>query len=374
MHGITLLFLLLCSVFQALSQARGGVPTLSLVFTGDIMGHDTQIRAALNDATGQYNYDTCFSFIRPFLQQADFTIGNLEVTLAGEPYSGYPQFSSPDALALALKKAGFDALMQANNHVLDRGQQGLERTIEILNLLEIQHAGTYRNEAERDTTYPLLLEKHGIRVVLLNYTYGTNGLEVPSPSIVNRIDRSIIEKDLAKAQTMQPDKIIACMHWGTEYEPLPNAEQKNLAEFLFAGGVDIIIGSHPHVIQPMERFYNTDGSKERVVVWSTGNFISNQKIPGTDGGAMIRIRLEKYDDVCRITETGYLLSWVYSPLVKYRSQFYLLPVISFEKNPKFFDDPVLFERMKEFGKSARYHLGKFNRDFPEIIFPEINAR
>lgn len=363
---ILLLTLPLCVIPQE------DTTSCSLLFTGDIMGHDTQIQSAYNDSTGEYHYDTCFFAIRSILRSTNITVGNLEVTLAGKPYKGYPQFSTPDGMALALKKAGVDVLVQANNHALDRGKTGLERTLGVLDLLEMPHAGTYRNKEERDSTYPLLIEKNDIRICLLNYTYGTNGIPVPEPTVVNLIDRGIIKKDLEKARMMNPDKIIVCMHWGTEYEPLPDAQQRSLAEFLFGEGADIIIGSHPHVIQPMERYPARDELKERVVVWSTGNFISNQKTPGTDGGALIYLRLEKTDSICTIAEAGYLLCWVYRPVVNYRQQFFVLPAAEYEHDPLFFPEKSHYQRMREFILESRTHLQRHNTGFSEII-PGVKA-
>ncbi len=169
-------------------ETMQGTSRLKLVFTGDIMGHDTQIASALATGKSGYDYQPCFQYLAPYLQDADLVIGNLEVTLAGPPYKGYPQFSSPDELADALKTAGFHILVTANNHALDRGRSGLERTLGQLDARGILHTGTFTDDRSRSLTYPLVVEKNGIRIALLNYTYGTNGLKVKPPSIVNRID------------------------------------------------------------------------------------------------------------------------------------------------------------------------------------------
>jgi poly-gamma-glutamate synthesis protein (capsule biosynthesis protein) len=264
---------------------------LRLVFAGDIMGHDTQIESALAMGDGErYDYRSCFEHLEPYIQSADIAIGNLEVTLAGPPYKGYPAFSSPDALAEELKRAGFDILVNANNHAIDRGQRGLERTLHVLDSIGLVQTGVFKDRTDRSRRYPLIVEKNGIRLALLNYTYGTNGIRVTDPNIVNYIDTVQMKKDLEKAILAQPDFVIALMHWGNEYEMTENPTQRKLADFLLQNGTDAIIGSHPHVVQPVEVF---PGNK--LVVWSMGNFISNMRKRATDGGIMAELTLIRED-------------------------------------------------------------------------------
>lgn len=165
---------------------------ISLLFVGDLMQHQAQIDAA-RQGDG-YNYNDCFRHVKKEISEADMAIGNLEVTLGGKPYRGYPVFSAPDEYLYAIKEAGFDVLLTANNHCLDKGKLGLERTILMLDSLKIHHAGTYRNPEERHRNYPLLIEKNGFRIVLLNYTYGTNGFKTDAPNMVNYINLEQIKK------------------------------------------------------------------------------------------------------------------------------------------------------------------------------------
>lgn len=264
---------------------------ITLLFVGDLMQHQAQIDAA-RTPQGTYDYSPCFSLVKEQIAQADIAIGNLEVTLGGRPYKGYPAFSAPDEYLKAIKDAGFDILLTANNHCLDRGKQGLERTLLMLDSLNIPHAGTYRDSADRRSSYPLIIEKKGFRIALLNYTYGTNGIPTTTPNIVNRIDKTVMQNDIRRAKTYRPDAIIACMHWGEEYQRLPNNEQRSLADWLLQQGVTHIIGSHPHVVQPME--LRTNGTQQHVIVYSLGNFISNMSAPNTDGGLIFTLELEKY--------------------------------------------------------------------------------
>ncbi len=225
--------------------------TLRIVFAGDIMGHDSQIEAARIDDTDSYDYTDCFKHLKPYLQDADISVGNLEVTHGGPPHKGYPQFSSPDELTDALLESGFNVMVNANNHALDRGKEGFERTQKVLDEKGMILTGSFLSPGTRELTYPLILEKNGILLALLNYTYGTNGLVVDTPNIVNYLDTLKIRQDIQKAKLVEPDFIIACVHWGKEYEREENSTQQSLAEILFDQGVDAIIGSHPHVVQPI---------------------------------------------------------------------------------------------------------------------------
>ena len=191
----SLLMLLLC-IFPGLlnhtqdATAQRTTPpqTLSLIFIGDIMQHMPQVDAAFQAATETYNFDSCFMFVKPIISRVDFAIANLETTFAGKPYSGYPAFSSPEALANSLIYAGIDVLGTANNHSCDRGKTGIERTISVLDSLGLKHLGTYITTESRAKTYPLMLRHNGINVALLNYTYGTNGNPIYNPNVVNVIE------------------------------------------------------------------------------------------------------------------------------------------------------------------------------------------
>ena len=284
---------------------------LTLLFAGDLMQHGPQIKAALQ-ADGTYNYDETFARIKDEVERADVAIANLEVTLPGRPYTGYPQFRAPDDYLQACIDAGFDVLLTSNNHCLDSGRQGLERTILMLDSLHVPHLGTYINKEERDSAYPFLLEKNGLRVVLLNFTYGTNGFAIPQPNVVNLMDTVEIAADLERARQMAPDVIIALPHWGIEYQQLPSPQQRQMADWLISRGVDHVIGGHPHVAQPLEL---SDDSLH-LVAWSLGNVVSNQSKPNTYGGYMVRLELTKTvaaDTITRLSDCGYTLYWVSRP-------------------------------------------------------------
>lgn len=363
---ICLLFFHLVSSGQDDSKKQS--KTLSLLFIGDVMGHETQINSAKNPDTGEYEYDPCFKYIKDEMSDADYTIANLEVTLGTLPYSGYPQFSSPSQLPIALRNAGVDCLLTANNHSADRRKKGIEKTIDILDSLNIPHTGTYKDTITRLRTHPMILEKNGIKVALMNYTYGTNGIPVSHPNYVNMLRREIIMVDLQKAKSLDPDKIIICFHWGNEYQSKPSEYQKSIYNFCISNGADIIIGSHPHVLQRIEHNIVKTTGNENLVAYSLGNFISNQRTRKRDGGAMIRITLEKNLNECKIIEAGYYLTWVYNPYENGQKKFYILPVSKYENNSEFFRSKIYFDKMNVFKNDSRQLFQHQNINVGEYIF------
>ena len=341
--------------------------TMSLLFVGDIMGHGPQIRSAYNPKTKKYCYDTVFYYIKNILSEPDFTVANLEVTLAGPVYKGYPQFSSPDALAEAGKNAGIDLFVTANNHCVDRRLQGLNRTIDVLDTLNILHTGTFKNKEARDTANLIILEKDSIKVGILNYTYGTNGIPVPEPAVVNLIDTAIMHKDIKDTEKDSLDKLIVVLHFGTEYKSYPNKKQTDLVSFLFDKGVDIVIGSHPHVIQKMMYLPGNDSVKEHFVAYSLGNFVSNQRKTKTDGGVLAKIVLRKENGETFIDTCNYILTWVYKkPRANSVYDYFILPAAEFENKKVFFINPADFEKMKLYIKNSRELLNSENLNVHEL--------
>jgi poly-gamma-glutamate synthesis protein (capsule biosynthesis protein) len=339
--------------------------TLNLLFIGDVMAHQRQIDAA---KTGEgYFFDSCFAFVRPYLSEADMAIANLEVPLAGEPYSGYPQFSAPDELATALQQSGVDVLLTANNHACDKGKKGVVRTISALDSLRILHTGTFYDSAHRSQTYPLLLQKNNITVGLLNYTYGTNGIPTPGPTVVNRIDTIQMAADIALAKRLSPDIIVAAIHWGEEYKLYANREQRAIADFLLRQGVRLVIGSHPHVLQGMEMNMENDTAVQSAVVYSLGNFISNMTATNTEIGAMARIRLVKMHDTVRIDKGDYIFTWVHKPQEESVRHFYVLPAAVYAGNPAFFAREEEYRRMNVSLAAMRKLYRETTTGFTEYI-------
>lgn len=301
---------------------------ITLLFAGDIMQHGPQITAAYNDSTKTYDYTSCFAWVKPVISSADIAIANLEVTLAGAPYTGYPQFSAPDALALGARDAGFDVLATANNHSCDRGDAGVLRTIRVLDSLGIKRTGTFSDSADYQKQHPLILQKNDISIALLNYTYGTNGLPFHYPAMVNLINEEQLAADIQRSKQMQADFIVVFFHWGDEYQSQPNTQQIQLAELALKEGADAVIGSHPHVLQPME-FRSEDSIKStQLIVYSLGNFVSNQRTRYRDGGAMVSFTLNKTWKEKTISDPAYHLTWVHTPVINGKKQYCIVPVNS----------------------------------------------
>ena len=329
------------------------------------MGHAPQISSAKIGATGKYNYEPCFRYVKPILERADLAIGNLELTLPGKPpYNGYPMFRSPNELAGALKGAGFDILVTANNHSNDSRGPGVKSTILTLRDNDFLQTGTFLDARDRAAHYPLMVYKNGFKIALLNYTYGTNGVATEAPTIVNLIDKAQISKDLAEAVARKPHYIIVVMHWGLEYQLSENAEQRDLAQFLIKNGADMVIGSHPHVVQPirMERVAMPDGSeKEALVVYSLGNFISNQQQPNTDGGILFQVDLlkRKGSSAVSIGQQGIIPVWryIHKP-ANGKTTFLALPIARMEANPDLVPEMPLSSQnaMLKFAENLRKRI------------------
>lgn len=283
-----LLFSLISFITGA--DSIGSAPKAELLFAGDAMQHQAQLDRALQLGGGsRYDYSDCFSLIAPEIMKADYAVCNLEVPLGGGPdYSGYPCFSAPDSYAAALRDAGFDLLLTANNHCLDRRDKAARRTLTALDSLRIDHIGTFRDAAQRDSLVPFIRDINGFKIGFLNYTYGTNGITPRDGVEVALIDKGKIRTEMRKTREAGAEIIVVAMHWGIEYVLLENGVQRNLADFLVDEGADLIIGGHPHVIQPMKVVRNEKENKDVLVVYSLGNLISNMKTADTRGGALVR--------------------------------------------------------------------------------------
>jgi poly-gamma-glutamate synthesis protein (capsule biosynthesis protein) len=339
---------------------------ISLLFIGDFMGHLDQINAAYNKTLGVYNYNPTFKKIAPILSDADVTIGNLEVTLGVRPYSGYPRFSSPVSYASAIKQSGVDVLVTANNHSCDKRKKGLERTIAVLDSLNIGHTGTFVSEESKQTSPAYVIEKNNIKVAIVNYTYGTNGIPPNLPNIVNYLEKEKISKDIDHINSVdKPDQIIAFVHWGDQYKSLPNNTQKEWFEYFKSLGVNIVIGAHPHVLQPMEWQPKTTLNKESLVVYSLGNFVSHQRTFPRDGGAVLKLSLKKSDNGMEIKSVGYHLTWVYEFRSKGKKHYDILSVKDFEGDPSYFSRNSDYNKLVRFSKHARELLLKNNINVEE---------
>ena len=329
------------------------------MFVGDLMQHQAQIDAA-RQPDGTYDYRHCFSLVKDDIGRADLAIGNLEVTLGGKPYRGYPQFSAPDEYLHAIHDAGFDILGTANNHSLDRRKRGLERTLALADSLAIPTVGTYRDSTDRQQRYPLMVEKNGVRIALLCATYGTNGIPATAPNIVNSLDRQELAADIRRARALHPDAIIALVHWGNEYQQQPNAEQRNLAQWLLQQGVDHIIGSHPHVVQPIELVPSAEHPTHHAIVYSLGNYVSNMSITHGDVGLAVELTLEKIAGTTRLKAIEHRLVWTERAALSRTGDFRIIPADTLPTDLT----PEARQRMQQAIATEEQFLGKHNKMEP----------
>ncbi len=252
---------------------------VTIIFSGDFMQHGPQITAATT-ANG-FDYITHLEDIKEYWQSAHYSVINLETTLSSTPpYSGYPIFRSPVESVTALQQSGITHLALANNHTMDKGLRGVRSTLSILDSIGIEHYGLGEGENRA-----LCFITHGnIKVALLNATYGTNGMPVPrGVNIISSLDTTLLAPEIQRAQDSAATHIIAYVHWGNEYQTTPHPTQKELGLWLREKGVNVVVGSHPHVAQPIDH--------KNSIVYSLGNFVSNQRWEHSDAGYNIRLRI-----------------------------------------------------------------------------------
>ena len=297
---------------------EGKVERITLRANGDIMFHGPQIEGAYK--SGKYDFEPNFRHIKKYIESADLALGNFESTTAGGTPSGYPVFNAPDESVETLSRIGYDVLATANNHALDKGKNGVIRTIDKIAENNMVSVGTYKEPGENI----YIAEVENIKIAVLSYTYGLNGMESMLSSqdreyMVNLIDKEKIEGDIKQSKENGADFTIVFIHWGNEYQLKPSSEQKELANSMFQWGADIILGSHPHVIQESDIIY-IDG-EAKYVIYSMGNFISNQRretlgsianSTHTEDGVIVELALEK-DFISgdkRIVGVNYIPTWV----------------------------------------------------------------
>ncbi|PKA17315.1 CapA family protein [Leptospira haakeii] len=346
-------------------NVKTGSPTdaVRIVAVGDIMSHQTQIDTAYDKECDCWKFDEVFQEVSSMISEADLAVGNLETTLPGDPkqYSGYPQFGAPDSLAKAIKDIGFDVLSTANNHSCDKGRLGVVRTLSVLDQLGLKHLGTYKDKEEYEKNRILFVPVGNLNLAFLDYTYGTNGLEIPAGTVVNLIDKDQIAADIVLAKKSKPDAIIVMYHYGTEYLHQPDPFQVEMVDHAFSSGADIVLGGHPHTLQKFGKKTIKDKfgvSKERFYIYSLGNFISGQDRRYVDGGLILKFSLSKENDKLNISDISYEPVWVYIDRTGSKTQFRLLPVKKYINNDQDRKLPeTSYQRMKQFYKDTVDLLG-----------------
>lgn len=355
-------------------QSISPVKDISIVIgsVGDIMCHQKQLEDARNTAVepGQYTFFHWFEVIKPAIQFPDLMIGNLEMTLSGEElgYSGYPYFNAPDSILPAIKDAGFDVLLNSNNHIMDRRQQGLRSTIQAIDEVGLLHTGAWTNPDDFNT--PFIVDVQGIRVGIVSATYSVNGLEryfteEEKSYMVCYIDPVVMAERIKKTRDAGAEVIVVCPHWGDEYVKLPNRMIRETAQDYIRAGADIIFGHHPHVLQPVDEVevLLDDGSQRKgLVFYSLGNFISNQYGVSKEAGAIAYVRVHKDGLTGQVTvgEAVYLPTWTYKTRDSTHG-YYILPVGHVIDNPETIDymDPSrsVFYRLDAVWKNTLSTLG-----------------
>lgn len=266
--------------------------TLTVCFMGDVMMHSNQIISAYK-SDGTYDFSSYFRLLEDRIESADIAVANMEFTLSGEPYTGYPCFSAPDCFAEYLADTGLDIFLAANNHIFDKGSAGAGRTLEIYRRLEetkgIRTTGLAENRETRNGNIPLTVRKKGISIAFLNMTYGTNlGQEEAWPKTNYMGERELLADAFKRADADGADLTIALPHWGSEYQLSHSSSQEEYAGWLAENGADLIIGTHPHVVQDISSIENVQ------VAYSLGNAVSNMSAANTQLGLMVIQRIARH--------------------------------------------------------------------------------
>ncbi|MCD9021081.1 CapA family protein [Cohnella silvisoli] len=346
----------------------------TLLAVGDVMAHMPQLPAYYNSASKRYSLSSWFTQVKPILRQGDWVIGNLETPIAGRDlkYSGFPRFNAPIELAEAVADVGIQLVSTANNHAMDRGFPGVARTLTNVRKAGLIPVGTSASAQEQQRI--VIEERNGIRMGFLAYTYGTNGIPVPANKAfaVNMIDVDVIKEDIARLRQAEADIVTVSLHFGVEYQRLPNKIQTGVVRELFKSGADIVLGSHPHVVQPYEEIdipasESHDGLAHRgIVIYSLGNFISNQKGNWKDVGLIFGVHLIKthHSDGTSSTRWDKVTTeptWVHILWKNQKRYYTVIPLRSALANKNI---PNLtakdYDKMKTLLKGIDRHLLKFH--------------
>lgn len=326
---------------DTLEESEEKEETITLTAAGDCLMHNTQIWSGMQQ-DGSYSFPTFFADVEYLIKQGDYSSTNFEAPMAGAAagYSGYPIFNSPDAAAEAFANAGFDLIITANNHILDKGFDGALRTMQVLHDSDLDTVGTYLSAEDKQQF--LIKDIRNVKVGYLAYSYSTNGMPVPPehPYFFNFLDPEQILADI-EALRPQVDVLVLVLHWGVEYSPQPTNEQKDLARQFLTAGADIILGSHPHVIQSMEVLKIND--KDKFVIYSMGNFISHQKGLERNSGIVLKLKLTKDFDSGKtiLSEVSYTPTYSHFYEANGKLNFRVVPVEKTIKKIKDGQEPFL---------------------------------
>ena len=314
---------------------------ITLIAVGDILMHNTQIWGG-EQKDGTYNFNSFFTSVEPLIKAGDYTSTDFEAPMAGPDsgYTGYPLFNSPDAIADAFKNAGFDLVVTANNHILDRGYKGALRTLEVLQKASLDTTGCFSSPEAQN--HPLIKTIRGVKVGYIAYTYGTNGNSLPqdAPYLVNILNPARVLADICQLRP-QVDILVLVLHWGEEYRQQPTDQQKELAHKFLEAGADVILGSHPHVIEPMQ-VMNIAG-KNKFVIYSLGNFISAQNGLERNSGIVLNLKFHKDfgSNITTLTDVSYVPTYSHAYQNNDKLQYRVVPVADTIRKIKDGTEPFL---------------------------------
>ncbi|NLL36003.1 MAG: CapA family protein [Fretibacterium sp.] len=297
---VWILVVLLWAVSGPLNGRADAEVRARAIFVGDVMAHKQQLEAAerrLEDGEKVWDFKPQFRRVKPLFERA-LVVANLETVFAGSErgYAGYPSFNTPDSLTEALNDLGVGVVTLANNHILDRGASGARRTTEVLDGAGIAWTGLGLDDIPANS--PLILEHQGLRWAFVSYSYGSNRVLASSDVHLNVISEAAVASGLKRAEMASPDLVVACFHWGVEYQHTPSQHQKRAAETALKHGADLVIGTHPHVLQPVE-VRDAESGRARPVVWSLGNFVSFQRTLPRERSGVLAVDVVKHPGMVR---------------------------------------------------------------------------
>lgn len=344
------------------------IVTITISVVGDLMCHSPQYEYARVEADS-FDFTPTFNDVKKYFDSSDFVFGNLETVTAGKEkrYSGYPYFNSPDDYIESLKKIGFNFLFTSNNHCLDKGETGILRTIEQLQENQIASTGTFSSQKDRDSIR--VVSANGIRFAVISYTYGMNGnyLPIGKHYLVNRISDSLLVRDIQKAKSDSVDFVLVYFHFGEEYQREPNRYQKTVVQTAIDAGADIILASHPHVLQPIQYFRkdSTNRSSSKLdsgfVAYSLGNFISNQQWRYSDAGVILQFQITKdlVSKALHLEKISCIPTWVFKGKIEGKREYRLLPSSNSLENYPFLSQRDI-QKMSQSFEDSKQILQKYS--------------
>jgi poly-gamma-glutamate capsule biosynthesis protein CapA/YwtB (metallophosphatase superfamily) len=346
---------------------------------GDLMCHTPQMDYALTDKNG-FNFDFCFYKVKPIIEKADIAIANFETTLSGKEkkYSGYPAFNSPDAFLDAVKNAGFDFLFTSNNHSYDRGKEGIVRTVTKISNAGLKSTGTFSSKKGRDSIK--IVEVKNFKIGFLAYTEHLNGFRIPQENdfLVNLIDTNRIKRDIKNLKQKEIDLVVVYFHFGNENQRQPSKYQKDIVKRAVSYGADIILASHPHVLQKLETFKPVNSKLDTgFVAYSLGNFISNQRWRYSDAGVILNFSLQRNSAASiSLKNIEIIPTWVFKGQVLLSSRFVILPAQeAFAEKPLFFLTQDNIKKMKQsYSDTGEIMPGGLKLDKSKLIFNNFSSR